>query len=81
VQKSTLVITPMSFIVGIFFSLKIPPGSFHLLSQIIPLTHSSLTIRVLFLGQSVEIYHYLIMAGYTLLFFFLAVRQASRAIS
>ncbi len=44
VQKSTFVITPMSFIVGLFFSLETLPGSFHLLSHMIPLTHYTVVL-------------------------------------
>lgn len=77
---TSFVITPMSFIAGTFFSLEGLPRIFHILSEIIPLTHSSLTIRALFLGRSIGVYHYLIMAGYTLLFFFLAVRQVRKAV-
>ncbi len=78
---TSFVITPMSFIAGTFFSLERLPRIFHILSEVIPLTHSSLTIRALFLGRSIAVYHYLIMAAYTLLFFFLAVRQVRKAVT
>ena len=78
---SSFVITPMSFIAGTFFSLEGLPRIFHILFEVIPLTHSSLTIRALFLGRSIAVYHYIIMAAYALLFFFLAVRQVRNAVT
>ena len=78
---TSFVITPMSFIAGTFFSLEGLPKIFHHLSEVMPLTHSSLTIRALFLGRPIGVYHYLIMAGYTLLFFLLAVRQVRKAVA
>ena len=78
---TSFIITPMSFIAGTFFSLEGLPRIFHVLAGVMPLTHSSLTIRALFLGRPIAVYHYLIMIGYTMLFFFLAVRQVRKAVT
>jgi len=78
---TTFVITPMSFIAGTFFSLENLPPVFRVLSQIIPLTHSSATIRACYLGRPVEFYHYAILLAYSLFFFIMAVSRVRKAVS
>jgi ABC-2 type transport system permease protein len=78
---TSFVITPMSFIAGTFFSLESLPRIFHVLTELIPLTHSSVTIRALFLGRPVAPYHYLVMFLYTVFFFLMAVSKVRKAVS
>ena len=77
----SFVITPMSFVAGTFFSLESLPNVFHIIAEIIPLTHASLTIRALFLGNPVDFYHYMILILYTILFFTMAVFRVRKAVS
>jgi ABC-type polysaccharide/polyol phosphate export permease len=77
---TTFVITPMSFLSNTFFSLRRLPDFLVVLTKIIPLTHASITIRAVFLGYSIPVYHYLVLVGYGALFFLLAVRQVHRAV-
>lgn len=77
---TSFVITPMSFIAGTFFSPNILPYPFRIAAEIIPLTHSSITIRSAFMGQSTAFYHYGILLAYSLFFYLMAVRQVRRAI-
>ncbi len=78
---TSFVITPMSFIAGTFFSLENLSGVFYIISEIIPLTHSSRLIRSVFLGKPVDTYHYFVLVFYSALFFFMAVRRVRRAVS
>lgn len=76
----SFVILPMSFIGGTVFSLKALPPFFSVLAELIPLTHSSVTIRALFLGLQVQFYHFIIMAAYFVFFFIMAVKQVRKAV-
>jgi ABC-type polysaccharide/polyol phosphate export permease len=76
----SFVITPMSFIAGTFFSPKILPAPFRIAAEIIPLTHSSITIRAAFMGKTAHPYHYAVMTVYAVAFYLLAVRQVRRAV-
>ncbi len=77
----SFVITPMSFIAGTFFSLESLPGIFKVLTELIPLTHSSITIRAAFLGEQVATYHYVVLIAYALFFLLMAVRRLRKAVS
>ena len=77
----SFVIIPMSFISGTFFSLEALPGIFRYIVNIIPLTHSSLSIRSAYLGRPIEAWHLAVIAAYSALFFFMAVRRVRKAVS
>lgn len=70
---TTFVITPMSFLAGTFFSLQKLPTVLRALANIIPLTHSSLSIRRAFIGQTIDPGNYIFLISYSALFFGLAV--------
>lgn len=76
----SFVITPMSFLAGTFFSLNKLPILLQYLARIIPLTHASIAIRGAYLGYSVSMYHYLALAGYSAVFFLLAVYIVKKAV-
>jgi ABC-2 type transport system permease protein len=77
---TSFVIVPMSFIAGTFFSLKTLPWFLIFLTKLIPLTHASLSIRAVFLGKPAPYFHFLVIGGYALFFFFMAVRQVRKAV-
>ena len=76
----SFVIIPMSFISGTFFSLGSLPSVFRYIVNIIPLTHSSLSIREAYLGRSIELRHLIIISLYTVFFFTMAVRRVRKAV-
>jgi ABC-2 type transport system permease protein len=77
---SSFVMVPMAFLAGTFFSLEHMPGFFSLLARMIPLTHASLSLRSIYLGRPLGLYHLVVMAGFALFFFFMAVGRVRRAV-
>lgn len=77
---NTFIIIPMSFLAGTFFSLKKLPPVLQYITNIIPLTHSSLTIRASFLGRHIPGISLLLLILYSCLFFGLAVYMVNRSI-
>ncbi len=65
-------IIPMSFLAGTFFSPDKMPEPFRSLILVYPLTHASLLLRALASGNSPAIGSVLVLAVYSLLFFYLA---------
>lgn len=77
---NTFIIIPMSFLAGTFFSLKKLPLLLQYITKVIPLTHSSLTIRASFLGEGISYLSLAVLALYGCLFFGLAVYMVNRSI-
>jgi ABC-type polysaccharide/polyol phosphate export permease len=71
-------IIPMSFLAGTFFSPDKLPEPFMSLILVYPLTHASLVLRALAAGGTPSIGSMLVLAAYTTVFFFLAVRLVRR---
>jgi ABC-2 type transport system permease protein len=65
-------IIPMSFLAGTFFSPDKLPEPFQSLVLVYPLTHASVVLRTLAAGGEPSLLSMLILAAYTLVFFFLA---------
>ncbi len=65
-------IIPMSFLSGTFFSPDRLPEPFHSLIFIYPLTHSSLALRALALGDQPGFDSIAVLLAYTAVFFYLA---------
>ncbi len=65
-------IIPMSFLAGTFFSPDRMPEPFHSLILVYPLTHASLLLRALGMGNTSSIGSVLILGAYSLFFFYLA---------
>ena len=72
-------IIPMSFLAGTFFSPDKLPEPFMSLILVYPLTHASLLLRALATGGNPSIESVLILAAYTIMFFYLAGRLVKRA--
>ncbi len=72
-------IVPMSFLCGTFFSLKKLPSWAYMLTQVLPLTHASLSIRAAALGKSLPKLSFCIMIIYSFFFFIWAVVCVKRA--
>ena len=53
-QINTYVLLPMSFLCGTFFSTKTMPDVLRLIIEALPLTHTSVTLRAISLGQPFE---------------------------
>jgi ABC-2 type transport system permease protein len=71
-------IIPMSFLAGTFFSPDKLPEPFMSLILVYPLTHASLLLRALATGGNPSIGSVLVLATYTMMFFYLAGRLVKR---
>ncbi len=71
-------IIPMSFLAGTFFSPDKLPEPFMSLILVYPLTHASLLLRALATGGNPSIGSVLVLAAYTMMFFYLAGRLMKR---
>lgn len=77
---NTLVILPMTFLSGTFFSLSQLPEAAKALLYLLPLTHSSQTLRAAALGQPFPWLSFLALLGFGLVFFagcMLALKRTS----
>jgi ABC-2 type transport system permease protein len=77
---STLVILPMTFLSGTFFSLSQLPEAVKAVLYMLPLTHSSQCLRAAALGQSFPWLSFLALLGFGSVFFagcMLALKRAS----
>jgi ABC-type polysaccharide/polyol phosphate export permease len=68
----------MSFLAGTFFSPDKLPEPFMSLILAYPLTHASLLLRALATGGNPSIGSVLVLAAYTMMFFYLAGRLVKR---
>jgi ABC-type polysaccharide/polyol phosphate export permease len=66
---NTLVILPMTFLSGTFFSLSQLPGAVRAVFYLLPLTHSSECLRAAALGQAFPWLSFLTLLGFGLAFF------------
>ena len=73
-------IIPMSFLAGTFFSPDKLSEPFHSLILAYPLTHASLALRALAAGRDPASVSIVILAAYTVMFFFFAVRMVKRRV-
>ena len=76
----SLVILPMSFLSGTFFSLSQVPEALRVVLSFSPLTHTSLCLRASALGQPFPWWSLLALAGFGAVFFgscFVALRRTS----
>jgi ABC-2 type transport system permease protein len=77
---SSLVLLPMTFLGGTFFSLSQLPEALKVVLYILPLTHSSQCLRAVTLGQPFPWLSLLVIVGFGLAFFLgcvLVLRRAS----
>jgi ABC-2 type transport system permease protein len=77
---STLVILPMTFLSGTFFSLSQLPDAVKAVLYVLPLTHSSESLRAAALGQPFPWLSFLALLGFGLVFFagcLLALKRTS----
>lgn len=63
-QINTYVLLPMSFLCGTFFSTKTMPDMLRLIIDMLPLTHTSVTLRAISLGQPFEYLSVVILLAY-----------------
>jgi ABC-type multidrug transport system permease subunit len=76
----SLVILPMSFLSGTFFSLSQVPEALRVVLSFSPLTHTSLCLRASALGQPFPWWSLLVLVGFGAVFFglcFVALRRTS----
>lgn len=77
---STLVILPMTFLSGTFFSLSLLPDAVKAVLYVLPLTHASESLRAAALGQPFPWLSFMALVGFGLAFFagcMLALKRAS----
>jgi ABC-type multidrug transport system permease subunit len=76
----SLVILPMSFLSGTFFSLSQVPEALQVVLSFSPLTHTSLCLRASALGQPFPWLSFVVLLGFGMFFFslcFVVLRRAS----
>jgi ABC-2 type transport system permease protein len=76
----SLVILPMSFLSGTFFSLSQLPEALQVVLSFSPLTHTSLCLRASALGQPFPWFSLVVLLGFGIFFFslcFVVLRRAS----
>jgi len=71
-------IIPMSFLAGTFFAPDKLPEPFLSLILVYPLTHASLLLRALATGGNPSLGSVLVLAAYTMMFFYIAGRLVKR---
>jgi ABC-2 type transport system permease protein len=71
-------IVPMSFLAGTFFSPDRMPEPFKSLILVYPLTHASLVLRALAAGSGPSLNSVLVLAAYSLFFFYLAAMMVKK---
>ncbi len=71
-------IVPMSFLAGTFFSPDRLPEPFYSLILVYPLTHASMLLRTLATGAEPPVSSTLVLASYTVMFFYFAGRLVKR---
>jgi len=68
IMFTSIVITPMAFLGGTFFSLSYLPSALKCALYLLPLTHASICLRASILGQSIPYMSSLAMIGFLALF-------------
>ncbi len=71
---ASMIITPMSFLCGTFYSISNIPWYFKMIVEILPLTHTTRLIRRLSFGYGVDYFSLLISVLYVVFFIILAIR-------
>jgi len=66
---SSLILLPMTFLGGTFFSVNQVPAALKVILYIIPLTHASQCLRAITLGQVFPWVSFAVLIGYGLVFF------------
>ena len=70
---STYVLVPMSFLCATFFNIDRLPDIIRIFVNLLPLTHSSQTLRALSTGQQPDLFSCIFLLFYCVLFFFLSI--------
>lgn len=70
---NTLVMLPMTFLCGTFFSLSQVPAPLTAILDVLPLTHSSVCLRAAALGQSFPWWSFIALIGFGIAFFVAAI--------
>ena len=69
-----MLITPMSFLCGTFYSVAGLPWYFKWIVELLPLTHTTRLIRRLSFGYGLDLFSLLITFIYIVIFIILAIR-------
>ena len=76
---SSFIITPMIFLSGIFFPVEHAPTALKWTIQLLPVSHSVSLIRASLYNGAMDKLNLAVLAGFTALFFMLALRLAARS--
>jgi ABC-2 type transport system permease protein len=68
IMFTSIIITPMAFLGGTFFSLNFLPPTLKYVLYLMPLTHASICLRASILGQNTPYLSFLAMIGFLALF-------------
>lgn len=78
-STNTFIITPLTFLSGVFFPLEQAPAALYWLMQLFPVAHSVNLIRGALMEKGVSLISFGVLGGYLALFFFLALMQVKKA--
>lgn len=76
---NTFIITPMTFLSGVFFPLEKAPALLYWVMQLFPITHSVNLMRGSLLGTGINIIDFIVPAAYLVVFFVIALHMAKKA--
>ena len=71
---TNMVITPMSFLCGTFYSVSTLPWFFKLIIEFLPLTHTTRLIRRVNYGYGIDMFSLLIVIFYIIVLIILSIR-------
>ncbi|MEA1975121.1 MAG: ABC transporter permease [Bacillota bacterium] len=71
---TNMVITPMSFLCGTFYSVSTLPWFFKLIVEFLPLTHTTRLIRRVSFGYGIDMFSLLVIIFYIIVFIILSIR-------
>ena len=76
---NTFIITPMTFLSGVFFPLDQAPLALYWIMQLFPVTHAVNLMRGSLLGAGINPLDFAVLGGYLAAFFLIALRMARKA--
>lgn len=76
---SSMILTPMTFLGGTFFSLEQVPQALEVVLNLLPLTHSSACLRAEALGTDFPWLSFLVLMGFTSVLAVLCIRAVRRS--
>lgn len=76
---NTFIITPMTFLSGVFFPLEQAPAVLYWIMQVFPITHSVSLMRGSLMDTGINLIDFVVLGGYLVVFFLWALHLAKKA--